>query len=171
MSIRRLTIAIAALGLSACASPDYPEPPEVVLLSLAPTDVSLMEQKIAVGLRVRNSNNVAMKVEGLRYTIDIAGKTFAKGTSDSEVTVPRLGEAEVEGVGRISTADLIRQVVSTSTATGMSYRMWGTLFLSSGARLSFDNGGQFDFIPVLGGMQKSVAPIRQNPKPNQPDSP
>jgi LEA14-like dessication related protein len=171
MSIRWLTVAVAALFMSACASPDYPEPPEVVLLSLVPTDISLMEQKIAVGLRVRNPNNAAMKVEGLRFTIDIAGKTFAKGTSDAEITVPRLGEAEVDGAGRIATADLIRQVVSTTTATGMSYRLWGTLFLSSGAKLSFDHNGQFDFIPVMGGMQKSVSPIRQNPKPNQPESP
>lgn len=171
MSIRWLTMAIAVLGLSACASPDYPEPPEVVLLSLVPTDISLMEQKVAVGLRVRNPNNAAMKVEGLRFTIDIAGRAFAKGTSDAEVTVPRLGEAEMDGTGRISTADLIRQVVGTTTATGLSYRLWGTLFLSSGAKLSFDNSGQFDFIPVLGGMQKSISPVRQNPKPNQPDSP
>jgi LEA14-like dessication related protein len=171
MSIRWLLTAIAAMGLAACASPDYPEPPEVVLLSLVPTDVSLMEQKVAVSLRVRNPNNAAMKVEGLRYTIDIAGKTFAKGTSDAEATVPRLGEVEVDGVGRIATADLIRQVVGTTTATGLSYRLWGTLFLSSGGKLSFDNSGQFDFIPVLGGMQKSVSPVRQNPKPNHPESP
>lgn len=139
------------VGLAACAPADLPEPPEVVLLSLVPTDVSLMEQSLAVRLRVRNPNNAPMAVEGLRFALEINDKTFARGTSDQAVTVPRLGEAEVTGKAHVSTTDLMRQMMSVPEAKGVEYRLSGAVFLSHGGRTSFDGSGDFDFAAALGG--------------------
>ena len=142
------------IGLLACTPTDLPEPPEVVLVSMVPVDVSLMEQRLAVTLRVRNPNNAPMSVDGLRFGIDINGKTFAKGTSDKAVTVPRLGEAEVAGVAHVSTTDLMRQVLSVPDAKGLEYRLSGALFLAHGGRAAFDQTGDFDFASALGGGAK-----------------
>jgi hypothetical protein len=80
-----------------------------------------------------------MSIDGMRFAIDINGKTFAKGTSDKAVTVPRLGEAELAGTAHVSTTDLMRQVLGTSTLSGLAYRMSGTLFLAgTGGRIAFD---------------------------------
>lgn len=153
MSSKWLTMLVLALGLAACAPSEFAEPPEVVLVSLVPVDVSLMEQRLAVTLRVRNPNNVPMSIDGMRFAIDLNSKTFAKGTSDKAVTVPRLGEAEVEGTAHVSTTDLVRQVLGAPTASGLAYRMAGTLFLAGtgGRSAGFETNGDFDFASALGG--------------------
>lgn len=150
--MRRWSAVLAVIvGLAACAPADLPEPPEVVLLSLVPADVSLMEQTLAVRLRLRNPNNAPMAVEGLRFTLEINDKTFAKGTSDQAITVPRLGEAEVTGKAHVGTTDLMRQMMSVPEAKGVEYRLSGSVFLSHGGRTSFDGSGDFDFAAALGG--------------------
>lgn len=151
MSMKWLTALAVVLGLAACTPSEFAEPPEVVLLSMVPMDVSLMEQRFAVTLRVRNPNNIAMSVDGMRFAIDVNGKTFAKGTSDKAVTVPRLGETEVAGVAHVATTDLMRQMVGVPDAKGVEYRLSGALFLAHGGRASFDQSGDFDFASALGG--------------------
>ncbi len=154
MSMKWLTALAVVLGLAACTPSEFAEPPEVVLLSMVPMDVSLMEQRFAVTLRVRNPNNTAMSVDGMRFAIDVNGKTFAKGTSDKAVTVPRLGETEVAGVAHVATTDLVRQMVGVPDAQGVEYRLSGALFLAHGGRASFDQSGDFDFASALGGAGK-----------------
>jgi LEA14-like dessication related protein len=151
MASKWLTAFVVFLGLAACTPSEFAEPPEVVLLSMVPVDVSLMEQRLAVTLRVRNPNNAAMSIDGMRFAIDINGKTFAKGTSDKAVTVPRLGETEVAGVAHVATTDLMRQMLSVPDAKGVEYRLSGSLFLGHGGRAAFDQSGDFDFASALGG--------------------
>lgn len=154
MSMKWLTALAVVLSLAACTPSEFAEPPEVVLLSMVPVDVSLMEQRLAVTLRVRNPNNTAMSIDGMRFAIDINGKTFAKGTSDKTVTVPRLGETEVAGVAHVSTTDLMRQMLGVPDAKGVEYRLSGSLFLAHGGRAAFDQSGDFDFASALGGAGK-----------------
>ena len=153
MSMRWLTAVIVALGLAACTPSEFAEPPEVVLVSMVPVDVSLMEQRLAVTLRIRNPNNVPMSVDGMRFAIDLNGHAFAKGTSDKAVVVPRLGEAEIEGAAHVGTTDLIRQVLGAPEANGLAYRISGALFLGgiAGRHVGFDQSGEFDFASALGG--------------------
>ncbi len=156
MSTKWLTALVVFLGLAACTPSEFAEPPEVVLVSMVPMDVSLMEQRLAVTLRVRNPNNVPMSVDGLRFAIDVNGKGFAKGSSDKAVTVPRLGEADIEGTAHVSTTDLVRQVLGAPDAQGLAYRMSGTLFLAgmAGRSVGFEANGDFDFASALGGAGK-----------------
>jgi LEA14-like dessication related protein len=151
MSMKWLTALALLAGLAACAPADLPEPPEVALLSLVPTEVSLTEQTLAVRLRVRNPNNAAMAVDGMRFAIEINGHGFARGTSDQTVSVPRLGQADVAGTAHVSTTDLMRQMLGAPEAKGLEYRLSGTVFLAGGGRTSFDRTGDFDFASALGG--------------------
>ncbi|ARJ65312.1 hypothetical protein WV31_06430 [Magnetospirillum sp. ME-1] len=151
MASKWLTALVVFLGLAACTPSEFAEPPEVVLLSMVPVDVSLMEQRLAVTLRVRNPNNTAMSIDGMRFAIDINGHSFAKGTSDKAVTVPRLGETEVAGVAHVSTTDLMRQMLGVPDSKGVEYRLSGSLFLTHGGRAAFDQSGDFDFASALGG--------------------
>ena len=135
MSTRWLTVLLVALvGLAGCAPMDYPVPPEVTLVDLRPLDVSLFEQRMAVELRIRNANDTAMEVTGLRFALDVNGHAFAKGTSDRSVVVPRLADA---------TTDLIRQVMDAPEASGLRYRITGTMFLSGHRSLGFEQDGDF----------------------------
>jgi LEA14-like dessication related protein len=141
------------LGLSACADSHYADPPEVALVSLVPTDMSLMEQGLAVRLKLYNPNNAPMPLDGLRFTVEVNGRTFAKGMSDQRVTVPRLGEVEVTGKARVSTTDLVRQLAAAPEAKGLKYTLSGTVFMAGqGDRnMDFEQSGDFDFAQALGG--------------------
>lgn len=144
MSTRWLTVLLVALvGLAGCAPMDYPVPPEVTLVDLRPLDVSLFEQRMAVELRIRNANDTAMEVTGLRFALDVNGHAFAKGTSDRSVVVPRLADATTEGVAAVATTDLIRQVMDAPEASGLRYRITGTMFLSGHRSLGFEQDGDF----------------------------
>lgn len=153
MSKMWLVAAALVLGLSACADTHYAEPPEVALVSLVPTDMSLMEQGMAVRLKLSNPNNAPMPLDGLRFTIEVNDRTFAKGMSDQRVTVPRLGEVEVTGKARVSTMDLMRQLAAAPEAKGLKYTVSGTVFMAGqGDRsMDFEQSGDFDFAQALGG--------------------
>ncbi|RAU22714.1 hypothetical protein CU669_07335 [Paramagnetospirillum kuznetsovii] len=134
--------------LAACAPTEFTEPPEVILVDLRPMDVSLFEQRLAVGLRIRNLNDTPMEINGLRFALGLNGKPFAKGTSDHSLTVPRLSDAETEGVASVATADILRQIMGAPDAKGLTYRVSGVLFLSGATRrsIAFDSQGDFDLL-------------------------
>ncbi|OAN50863.1 hypothetical protein A6A04_17185 [Paramagnetospirillum marisnigri] len=146
MSIRRLTAAFLILLLAACTPSEFSEPPEVSLVDLRPLDVTLFEQRLAVGLRIRNPNDAAMSIDGMRFALEVNGRPFAKGMGDQTITVPRLSEAVTEGVAVVGTADLLRQLMGAPEAKGLDYHISGTLFLSGASRrsLPFDSQGSFD---------------------------
>jgi LEA14-like dessication related protein len=143
MSIGRLTVLILLL-LGACAPLQFPEPPEVTLVGLEPLDAGLFEQRMSVTLRIENRNPTAMPVDGLRFALELNGKPFAKGLSNQSVTVPRLGDATIAGVATLHTTDLIRQAMGIPNATGLQYRVSGTLFVPGTMGLDFDQTGDFD---------------------------
>ncbi len=144
--MRYFSAILMALILTACAPSEFSEPPEVTLVDLNPMDVSLFEQRMAVGLRIRNLNDVPMEINGLRFALEVNGKPFAKGSGNHSVTVPRLSDAVTEGIATVATTDLIRQIMGVPDAKMLSYRVSGTLFLSGATRHSipFDNQGEFD---------------------------
>jgi LEA14-like dessication related protein len=110
---------------------------EVGLAGVALVDVSLLEQRLALTLRFQNRTDRAVAVDGLAYTLEINGQTFAKGVSNESFTVPRYGETRVDVEAASDLPAVLRQVVElqrrlgTDDAAGrngdakMSYRIHG----------------------------------------------
>ena len=100
---------IAVLGLlgavlAGCATMGgLSEPPRVSLVSIAPVDVHLLEQRFRVTIRIQNPNSRDITIRGLDYQIVVNGRIFAQGVSGKPVTVPAWGEntAEVEVVSTL----------------------------------------------------------------------
>jgi len=101
---RFLAIALLGAALGACAKMGgLTEAPRVSLVSIAPVDLQLFEQRFRVTLRVQNPNSRDIVIRGLDYEIVVNGKIFAQGVSGKPVSVPAWGEntAELEVVSTL----------------------------------------------------------------------
>ncbi len=79
------------------------EAPRVSLVSIAPVDFRLFEQRFRVTLRVQNPNSREITIRGLEYEIVVNDRIFAQGVSGKPVTVSAWGEniAELEVVSTL----------------------------------------------------------------------
>ncbi|MEX0696034.1 MAG: LEA type 2 family protein [Dongiaceae bacterium] len=147
-----MLICVLAWGLAACAGigpGQRVEPPEVRLADLEFVDAGLFEQRFRMILRVRNPNDFALPIDGLRYTLEVNDRAFASGLSNRSLTVPRLGEATVEVEASTTLLDVVGQFMALSSREALSYRMIGTAFLRGVARreVPFEQSGSFRMAP------------------------
>ena len=69
---RVLMLLYAVALLAACAGLGaYRESPRASLVSIEPLDMTLLEQRYALQLRIINPNDADMPINGLSYTIEI----------------------------------------------------------------------------------------------------
>ena len=109
------------------------EPPEVYLSDIAPVEIGLFEQRLRVELRILNPNNFALEVTGLDFQLDVNGIQFARGLSNEEITVPRLGESIVSVMTSTTVLDIVRQIENLSPHQEMSYEIRGRFHLGNAA--------------------------------------
>ncbi len=125
MSGALLTV-LFALTLAGCAGfTPRPQPLDVGLAGLSLIDVGLIEQRFAVDLRVRNPNRFDIPVQGLRYTLELGGQSFARGHSAGPARIPGYGEAVVrtEAVSHLS--HILQHLRTLQQEGGLSYRLHG----------------------------------------------
>lgn len=67
----------------------------MLVTDIAPLDSSPFEQRLRVSLRIRNPNDYELQVTGVDVRLEFNGKRLARGLSNKEFTVPRLGEPVV----------------------------------------------------------------------------
>ena len=150
-----LTLLTAAL-LSACATlSPYKESPRVSLVSIQPNEMTVLEQRFVLQLRILNPNDIAIPVEGLSYAIEINEREFAYGVSRQAVEIPAFGEAllDVEVVSNLLNVVQQLQALQGNTGGKLRYRLSGKISLAnSPASLPFDYSG------VLGHQPAATAP-------------
>jgi LEA14-like dessication related protein len=141
-----------ALAVTACATTgSYPEQPRVTLTSIQPKDMTLLEQRYSLQLRIMNPNDMAMPVEGLSYALQINGREFAYGVSSAEVSIPPYSEAllDVEVVSNLLNIMQQVQELQGEQHDSLSYRLSGKLGLAnSPARLPFEYAGKLNYLPA-----------------------
>jgi len=64
------------------------EPAEVLVLNVTPLEVTALEQRLQVDLRIRNPNDFDLFVTGIDFTLNLNGKRLARGLSNKDFTVP-----------------------------------------------------------------------------------
>ena len=134
----RLRFAVVFFGLVSflgCAGTLHSgvEPPEVYLSDIAPVEIGLFEQRLRVELRILNPNDFAREVTGLDFQLDVNGIQLARGLSNEEITVPRLGESIVSVMTSTTVLDIVRQIENLSQQQEMSYEIRGRLYLGNTA--------------------------------------
>jgi len=147
-----LVLALCAATLVGCASLGVGgEPVEVQLVSLTPLPSTAFEHRLRVDLRLRNPNNQAYEIEGLRFVLDVNGSRLASGVSSETATLPRLGEVVVPVTTTTSLFDLVNQILAfgQQPQPQFSYELRGKVFLkNSWGSIAFErHGSQIDLMP------------------------
>ncbi|RIL04776.1 MAG: water stress/hypersensitive response domain-containing protein [Proteobacteria bacterium] len=124
-------LACAPLG-AGCASLAGREPLEVQLASITPLPSTAFEHRLRVDLRLRNPNDRAYEIDGLRFVLDVNGRRLASGVSSERATLPRLGEVVVPVTTTTSLLDVVNQIVAFAgqPQPRFAYALRGKLFLA-----------------------------------------
>ena len=147
-----LVLGLCCALLSGCASLGVGgEPVEVQLVSLTPLPSTAFEHRLRVDLRLRNPNNQAYEIEGLRFVLDVNGSRLASGVSSETATLPRLGEVVVPVTTTTSLFDVVNQILAfgQQPQPQFSYELRGKVFLKhSWGGLEFERrGSELDLLP------------------------
>ena len=157
--IRHSLWLLIALVLAGCAtSAIYQESPRVTLSSIQPKDMTLLEQRYGLQLRIMNPNDMALPVEGLSYALEINGREFAYGVSNAAVSIPPYSEAllDVEVVSNLLNIMQQLQELQGEQHDALAYRLSGKIGLAgSPARLPFEYEGELRYLPAA---TESTAP-------------
>lgn len=132
-----------ALLLPGCASLK-PAKPEVALAGLELLEAGLLEQRFLLKLRLTNPGETEIAIHGLRFELELNGEPFARGVSDKAITVPRLGEAQMEVAASSDLSALLRQVrtMAKSGRKALDYRLHGNLSVPIYGSIPFDRRGE-----------------------------
>jgi len=119
------------LALSACGGHREAAPRvDVSISELRMGTSTVLEQAWDMKLRVQNPNNFDIPADGIKVTVSVNGKVFAKGVNNRSVLVPRLGEAMIP-VQAISDLPKVMNQMSALglfDAYGIEYTLKGTLY-------------------------------------------
>jgi LEA14-like dessication related protein len=146
-----LVLCVTALLMACAGMGKYRESPRVSLVSIEPLDMTLLEQRYVLKLRIMNPNTVDIPVSGLDYSIEINRREFAYGVSRQAVTIPAHGEAvlEVEVVSTLLGMLRQLQTLQQEKPEVLDYRLSGKITLAdSSLRLPFDYSGELDWLPA-----------------------
>ena len=144
----RVSAALFALIVTGCAGmpPDF-ETPKVSIANIEPKDMTLMEQRFDVRLRIQNPNNFDLGISGVRFDIALNGKEFGTGMSGARVTVPRFASEVISGEVITGLGSILRQAQGfTSGVTKVQYSLKGKAFAEfpSSFTIPFEDVGDID---------------------------
>jgi LEA14-like dessication related protein len=151
---RRLAMlfACSAVFVAGCATLQGDDPLQVTVAGIEPLQGEGMELRLMVKLRVQNPNDAPIEYRGVALAMDVQGKTFASGVSDSSGTLPGFSEAVIAVPVTISAFRMMRQAIGLATEQGtrkITYEMKGKLSGSLFATKRFATHGEFE-LPAPG---------------------
>jgi LEA14-like dessication related protein len=144
----RAVILACLLGLSACAGWGVREPLNVTIADITPLEMSVIEQRYAVKVRLLNPNDAEIAFDGVVFDLEINDKPFAKGVSSQSGVLPRFGEAVIEMQVVSGLQNILRQIAELQKGdrAGFTYRIKGRLHSTGGlGSIPFDTKGEFAF--------------------------
>ncbi|MGD8943224.1 MAG: LEA type 2 family protein [Desulfobacterales bacterium] len=155
ISITTVIAAVVFVYLTGCAGVGQRmEPPRVKLANIRPESMNLLETVFEVQLRVFNTNETPIRITGVESEIELNGKAFAFGVSESDVEIPAYGTELLPLRVYSSVFDIIKSAVGMRNQEQLQYRIKGKLRLGAGAfpsALPFDSEGTISLpdIPEL----------------------
>jgi LEA14-like dessication related protein len=133
------------------------EPLNATIADITPLDMSVLEQRYAVKVRLLNPNDAEIAFDAVVFDLEINDKPFAKGVSRQGGVLPRFGEAVIEMQVVSGLQNILRQIAELQKGdrAGFTYRIKGRLHSTGGlGSIPFDTKGEFAF-PTGGGKSGS----------------
>jgi LEA14-like dessication related protein len=102
-------------------------PPEVSVLSAAPTTVDFEGLTVAVDLRVQNPNPIGLRARGFAWQVDVEGGRVASGDAPGGLNLPANGAATSRVTARLRFADLANLVRLAEVKERIDLRVAGSV--------------------------------------------
>src|SRR3974377_1791959 len=106
------TVVVSALLATGCAALQGGDPLQVTVAGITPAQGEGMELRMLVQLRVQNPNDAPIDYSGVALQMNLQGKKFATGVSDTSGTIPRFGEALIAVPVTVSAFQMIQQALT-----------------------------------------------------------
>lgn len=150
----RAAALLALVALAGCASMAHREPIEVHVVRITPLPSTAFEHRLRVDLRLRNPNERAYQIDGIRFVLDVNGRRLASGMASESAALPRLGETILPVTTTTTLLDLVNQIVAfgRQEQPRFEYALRGKLFLKGmWGHLEFEHRGtDRDLLPRSG---------------------
>jgi len=148
MSIIRAIALISLLSVVAgCSSLGGFVPPDVTLVNVEFSDLTVFETSGVVTLRVANENDEALVVDGGVYNLYLGGMKVGKGLSDHRLEAPRLGSDILEVPIYINNLALVTRLATLMDQPEIDYQLKGKLFVERAygtQKVRLDKSGRLD---------------------------
>jgi LEA14-like dessication related protein len=143
---RAALLVVAAFALAGCAAMGLREPLRVNLAGLDPLPGESLEARFMARIRVQNPNDISIAYAGLSVEIDLNGRSFASGVSDSGGEIPRFGESVIELPVTVPASAIVRQILGfiAGDRGKVTYRVRGFLNTGTFGRAPFDTSGEVE---------------------------
>lgn len=158
---RIIVAAWLAAGVAGCAGLGQPlTTPRISLSNIQMLEASGMEPAFLVQLRVQNPNDVELDIRGVECDVEINGKPFAYGMSNTPVRIQAFGSDTVPVKVYTSVIDIFRGLLSLQGREDLSYQVTGRVRLGGGAfvpsSLPFDSQGTLSVKDLSVGRRDSL---------------
>ena len=144
---RRSALLLALVPLTGCATLGLIEP-DVSLVNLKFTDLTVFETSGVFVVRLANENPEPLTVEGGVYNLYLGGFRVGKGLSNHRIEVPALGTATDEVELHMSNLAIATQLRSILDSGIVDYRIKARVYVDRGygrRRVTVEHEGRFDF--------------------------
>jgi len=151
-----MAVFVASLAIAGCAGVGKQlEPPRVSLANIRVEEVSGLETAFEIQMRVFNANDVDLKVKGIKAELEINGRPFATGVSNTPVEIPSYGTELVTITVYSSVIKMFKSVYGLKESEELKYRLDGKISVSAGnnmmpTTLPFESKGQVSLKPPKG---------------------
>lgn len=116
-----------------------------MLAGIEPLPSEGLELRMLVKLRVQNPNEKPIDFNGVFVEMDVQGKRFASGVSDTVGSVPRYGETVVSVPVTISAFNVVRQAIGMASDEfrgKLAYQMSGKVSGPGFDSVRFNTSGE-----------------------------
>jgi len=141
-----LTLLLLTGVIAGCAGLGKPlETPRISLSNIQVQESKGLETAFLVHLRVTNPNDVELDIKGLDCDLEINGKPFAYGISNTQLTVPAFGSETIPVTVYSSVLDIVKGLFGLQQREDLSYQVKGKVRMAGGglmpSTLPFDSQG------------------------------
>ena len=144
---KTLLLLIAGCSLVGCATIGV-VPPDVTLVDLEFTDLTVFETTGEFTVRLANENPDPLVVSGGVFRLYLNGVKVGKGLSSETVEIPRLGTATQRVSLHVNNVTLIARLASLLEQPVLDYQIKTRLYVEGSLgtrRINFENSGTFDW--------------------------